>query len=228
MNNNLLHTIIYLFLSFFLMDCTQTQPKTVKRTVKDGERLWTQEEQDFLVKELNRNRLDIMREIQDLNAEQWNFKETKYRWSIAEIVEHLQVDDELFYRELQVLTQLPEMLPQGLEHSDDEKILRYADVNRSNRSEAPWYLVPRGRWCSKKDAINAYQRGRNYLIEFVRSTKKDFRKYITPTGNGQKDSGLRDLHQLMLVSIAHTDRHLKQLQQVKKHPEYPQQVIIEN
>lgn len=228
MKNNFIHTSLYLFLSIFLIQCNQSSSNTIKASIRTGERLWTQEEQDFLIKELKRNRLEIMHEIQDLSEEQWNFKETRYRWSIAEIIEHLEVDDELFYRELQVLTQLPEMFPEGVEHSNDDEILRYAEVTRSNRAEAPWYLVPRGRWCSKEDAINAYQRGRNYLIEFVRSTKKDFRKYITPTGNNQKESGLRDLHQLMLVSIAHTDRHLKQLKQVKKHPDYPKQLTIDN
>ncbi|MDX2304375.1 MAG: DinB family protein [Microscillaceae bacterium] len=211
-----------LYLIFCIISgCGQRPQNSSNSDQNPYKRLWTPSEQKFLVQELNRNRLEIMSQVSDLTPEQWNFKEADYRWSIAEIIEHLEVHDELFYRELWVLTQLPEMLPQGLEHTEDKKILLYAEITGQNRGEAPWYLVPRGRWCSKEDALSAYQRGRNYLIEFVRSSKKDFRKYITPTGSAQGDTGLRDLHQLMLISIAHSDRHLKQLKLVKEHPNFP-------
>jgi quercetin dioxygenase-like cupin family protein len=66
------------------------------------------------------------------------------------------------------------------------------------------------------------------MIRFISTTPKDLRRYFTYR-NYQPDGKLasasiydvRDLHQLMLTCIAHTRRHLRQLQKVKAHPAFP-------
>lgn len=43
----------------------------------------------------------------------------------------------------------------------------------------------------------------------AKSTDKDLRKYYTRSGRGPTE--YRDIHQLLLISIAHTERHHKQI-----------------
>ena len=96
---------------------------------------------------------------------------------------------------------------------DDADILSYAVINDQNRGKSPWYLEPRGRWDDKSEALEAYTRVRNHLILFIRQTEANLRAFVTTSGRGP--APYRDLHQLMLISIAHSDRHISQIMQVK-------------
>ena len=57
-------------------------------------------------------------------------------------------------------------------------------------------------------------------IEVIKNTEIDYRQYFTfrnYNGEGLSDPGLwdvRDLHQLMLTNIAHSDRHIAQIKKL--------------
>ena len=53
------------------------------------EKLWTEADRQYTLDNLKRTRDDLVKETENLTAEQWKFKESPERWSIAEIVEHL-------------------------------------------------------------------------------------------------------------------------------------------
>ena len=57
-------------------------------------KIWTQQDRDYLVSHLERTKAEIIDEIKDLNGNQWDFKENAERWSISQIVEHLELQDE--------------------------------------------------------------------------------------------------------------------------------------
>ena len=64
--------------------------------------------------------------------------------------------------------------------------------------------------------------------QFVKETPIDLRKqYTFRTPVEGKDISIlkigqvRDLHQLLLTGIGHTDRHITQIRNIKKHPEWP-------
>jgi hypothetical protein len=87
-----------------------------------------------------------------------------------------------------------------------------------------------GRFGTKELALQAFDTVRHRMIRFIRTTPKDLRQYFT-FRNYESDGKLanagiydvRDLHQLMLTAIAHTRRHIRQLQQVKAHPDFPRE-----
>ncbi len=161
-------------------------------------------------------------ETDSLSDAQWNWKENEGEWSVAQVIEHLIVHDELFYREARVLTGLPAMAPQEDSlFAEDEAILSYREITPQNTGKAPSYMEPLGRWCSKEDALFAYSRVRKSLIQFVQTTDKDLRKFYT--GSGRGPSAYRDLHQLLLISVAHTQRHLTQIQMIKANREFPRE-----
>ena len=100
-------------------------------------------------------------EVDGLNEAQWNWKLDESRWSIAQVIEHLIVHDELFYRETRVLTRLPIMTPQEDSlFAKDEIIFSYREITPENTGKSPSYMEPLGRWCSKDDAVFAYTRVR--------------------------------------------------------------------
>jgi hypothetical protein len=191
-------------------------------------RLWTEQERAFLVRELEQTRQQLLDEVKPLTARQVNFRESQGRWSVLEIVEHLEVQDEMFWRELDILPRGPAM-PEMAERvrGNDQKLLQYE--NDPGKADAG-YLSPMGRFGTKELALQAFDTVRHRMIRFIRTTPKDLRQYFT-FRNYESDGKLanagiydvRDLHQLMLTAIAHTRRHIRQLQQVKAHPDFPRE-----
>ncbi len=173
-----------------------------------------------MLENLESSYMAVMNEIHSLSDHQWNWKSSDTTWSIALVTEHLILHDELFYREARVLTGIPQMpvQPDSLFAPDDE-IFSYREITSANTGKAPSYMEPQGRWCSKQDAMDAYARIRSALIEFVDTSEKDFRKIYTSSGRGPTQ--YRDLHQLLLISVAHTQRHLKQIKQIKLEAGFP-------
>ena len=72
-------------------------------------RAWTPEDKKFLLTHLDSSHQLVIESINDISQDQWNWKSESNQWSVALIVEHLITHDELFFRELQVLTSLPQM-----------------------------------------------------------------------------------------------------------------------
>jgi len=178
------------------------------------QKTWSKADRNFLLDNLESSLKAVFEEVDSLSETQWNWKPNDSTWSVAEVIEHLIVHDELFYREARVLTGIPEMTPQEAAlFSEDSIISSYREITPQNIGRSPSYMEPLGRWCSKEDALSAYSRIRTALVDFVKTTDKDLRKIYTSSGRGP--TTYRDLHQLLLISVAHTQRHLKQIKKIK-------------
>jgi hypothetical protein len=155
----------------------------------------------------------------------WNFKESPERWSIAEITEHLGLQEDMYFRELYLLSQVPAMPElKARVAGKDQRIPGYA--SDPEPGVATWYLQPMGRWNSRDKALGQFGRSRDRLTEFVLTTKEDLRVHFTfrdYVRSDKKESlwAIRDLHQLVLTAIAHTERHVNQMKKVTAHPGYP-------
>ena len=188
---------------------------------------WTQEDRQLVISELNRTTDELRKEIQNLTDIQWAFREDPTRWSIAEVVEHLEMQNQLHYREVSAVSKAPQYLKyRSVTAGKDSHFTNYS--TDTTRSKAQWFLEPLGRFCSKENGEAAFYRARKELTLFVEKTEIDLRKqftFRTPV-EGKELSDIqigqvRDLHQLLLTGIAHTDRHLRQIRKIKEHPEYP-------
>lgn len=201
--------IFFLWIFIICWACTpQTREGLYTRT-------WSDNERQFLITNLDSTLNLVLNEVAQIDENEWNWKPDSLTWSVAEVVEHLITHDELFYREATVLSDLPEMPPlMDSLFSDDEAILSYREITPQNIGKAPAYLEPLGRWCRKEDAIKNYKRIRGFLVTFVKNTDKDLRRYYTTSGRGP--TRYRDLHQLLLISIAHTTRHNTQIRNIKE------------
>ena len=221
-----LFSLISIFV-LFTTGCKYRGDNQISHQESGSVKLWNEENRKFLIKELSRTREELINEVQNLNEEEWTFREDPERWSIAEIVEHLEVQDELYFREIFLTTKTPQSDKYiEIVKGRDEEFLKYA--SDTTKAKAGWFLEPIGRYCTKEASINSFIRTRNNLIKFVEETDLDLRRFFTfrkyLDDGGLSDVRLwdvRDLHQLLLTTISHTDRHLNQLRRVKDHPDYP-------
>ncbi|MEO1257740.1 MAG: DinB family protein [Bacteroidota bacterium] len=194
------------------------------------EKLWTEIDRQYILAELDRTTKELLKETQKLGFDQWTFREHRSRWNINEIVEHLILQNELHYREISAVSNgpaLPKYLP--ITSGKDGYFKKYA--TDPTKGQAKWFLQPLGRFESKRESISAFQRACDGIRGFVETTDVDLRKKMTFRNKGGekkladiKIGDVRDLHQLLLTGVAHTDRHLMQIRNIKKHPAYPRNI----
>ena len=165
--------------------------------------------------QLERTRAGVVGSTKGLSEAQWKFKEGPDRWSIAEVVEHIAVVEEVL---LQNTSQDVMKAPAGKPDRDyartDEFVLT-AIADRTKRVQAPEPVVPKGRW-STQEALNRFLKTRQQATEFLKSTP-GLRDHVVDSPLGQP----LDAYQWLLYMSAHSERHTKQILEVKAHPEFP-------
>lgn len=165
---------------------------------------------------LKRTRADILAATRGLSDAQWRFKPAPDRWSVAEVVEHIAASED-FLRDL-IRDQVMKSPPPG-----DLVAQRAADVgiipmvtDRSRRVQAPEPLRPDNRFGSPQAALKHFQASRARTLAFLKGTP-DLRAHAMDNVVGQK----LDAYQWLLFLAAHSERHTKQLLEVKAHPDFP-------
>jgi len=182
--------------------------------------VWTEKERQTLLEGLQSSQNDLLSEVNGLTKKQIRFKPDSATWSVAEVVEHLAVYDELLYWDLLNKQYSPEM-PEWVEKVKGLDSLMIAYTDDPAKLKAPFIAQPLGRFENEKDLIAYFNRYRNELIKLIRETKTDFRLHFVFRS---KDAGVwrvRDLQQYTLLWIAHTQRHTNQIRRVKARPNYP-------
>jgi len=152
-----------------------------------------------------------------LSEEQWNFKPSPERWSIAEIVEHMILVQEL------VLGSIRESLAAAPAVSADRDYKRVDEFVagrfpvRDMKLQAPDPARPSGRWAPPEALVRLVANcGR--LTEWVESTP-DLRQRaieaapLKAISRGELDE--MDGYQWVLAVAAHTERHTKQIREVQ-------------
>ena len=215
--------ILSFFTTLMLLNCNN---KNSFLESKNNDKWWTESDRELIISELNRTTNELHNEIKDLTIEQWNFREDATRWSIAEIVEHLEIQNLLHYREISVISFIPQHQEfREITKGKDEYFTKYA--TDTIKGQAQWFLEPMGRYKDKQVSETAFYKARAELIKVVSDTDIDLRKQFTfrtsVLNKELKDikiGQVRDLHQLLLTGIAHTDRHLAQLKKIKSHLDF--------
>ncbi len=165
--------------------------------------------------QLDRTRTGVVESTKGLSEAQWKFKPGADRWSVAEILEHIVVVEESI---LENTSQKVMKAPAGKADRDNTSIDRLvlsAIADRTQRAQAPEPVVPKGRW-SPQEALDRFVKIRERTMEFLKSTP-DLREHVADSPLGQP----LDAYQWLLYISAHSERHTKQILEVKAHPNFP-------
>lgn len=175
----------------------------------------SQAEKDRALQYLETTKKNIQEATKGLSVAQWNFKPTPDRWSVAEVMEHIAAAED-FLRSLiqdQVM-KAPAAPGRDLKKTDDAVIAMIPD--RTHKAKAPEPLVPTNRFSSPEGSVKHFLESRATTTEFLKSTP-DLRQHAI-------DSPLQmklDAYQWVLFIAAHSERHTKQLNEVKADPNFP-------
>lgn len=175
----------------------------------------TQTEKDRALQYLETTKKNVLEATKGLSEAQWNFKPAPERWSVAQVMEHIAAAEDF----LRTLTKDNVMhAPTGeagrdVKKADDAVLAMVPD--RTNKVQAPEPLVPTNRFGSPEGSIK-------HFVE-SRAATEDFLKIATGLRDHVSDSpmGKLDGYEFVLLIAAHSERHTKQINEVKADPNFP-------
>jgi DinB family protein len=175
----------------------------------------TQAERERALRYLTDTRNGVSDAVKGLSEAQWKFKPAPDRWSVAEVVEHLALTEELVSK--QVLADLNKA-PAGAANRDVKQVdAMIVDkiTDRTTKFEAPPPVAPTGRW-TPATALDHFLDGRAQTIALLQSTP-DLRQHVI----NHPAFGPLDGYEWILAVAGHSARHTKQIIEVKADPNFP-------
>ncbi len=164
------------------------------------------------------NATHLLGAVMGLTEAQWNFKSAQDRWSIAEVMEHIVLNEEwTFGLMTQDLTERDVSDDERQKAEQGEAQLEATFRDRSRTFQAPEAIVPTGRWLGGDPVIEAFGMHRRHWREFIEQADFDLRSRVA----SHPILGPADVHLWAVAIVEHGNRHLAQIREVMEHPDYP-------
>jgi hypothetical protein len=157
--------------------------------------------------------------IKRLSEAQWRFKPATDRWSIAEIVEHT-----IFVQERVIGILRDELLkaPTGPADRRVDAIIINQFPNRLTKFPAPEFAHPKG-GLQLAEGMDRMVTNSRRLAECLETP--DLRQHVLESPPlkvvSKNEHQVMDGYQWILTASAHTDRHTKQILEVRADPNFP-------
>ena len=175
----------------------------------------TQAEKDKALQYLETTKKGVLEATKGLSEAQWNFKPAPDRWSVAQVMEHIATAED-FIRGM--LKEKIMMAPAGEPGRDvkktDEGVLAMVP-DRTTKLQAPEPLVPTNRFGSPEASLKHFVDSRATTADFLKSTT-GLRDHVADSPMGKLDG-----YEFVLLIAAHSERHTKQINEVKADPNFP-------
>ena len=164
---------------------------------------------------LETSKKGVLDATKGLSEAQWNFKAAPDKWSIAECAEHIAAAED-FIRGMVVENVMK--APAAPDHDIakiDAGILAMVP-DRTNKVQAPDPLKPTNRFGSPEGSLKHFVESRATTEEFLKKTP-DLRGHAAENPMG----GKWDAYEFILLIAAHSERHTKQIEEVKANESFP-------
>ena len=177
-------------------------------------------ERDFAMSSLHATRKMFLDSVAGLTEAQWNFKASPERWSIAECAEHIAVSEDFISGIAKQTLQAPaaddKRVPFAQARKKDEGIVAMVP-DRSQKFQAPEPLKPTNRFKTPAEMVAHFKESRDANIDYIDKTEADLRVHFSK----HPVMGEVDAYQWFLLMSGHTERHTKQILEVKADAGYP-------
>jgi hypothetical protein len=164
---------------------------------------------------LEKTRAGVLAAAAGLSEAQLNFKPAPEKWSVAQVLEHIASAEDML---LGLVTGQVMQAPPPAEGTDfkatDQMILK-AIPDRSQKRTAPEPLIPSNRYGSAAEALKHFGESRAQTIALMQQSA-ELRAHAADSPLGKLDA-----YQWLLFISAHSERHTKQMLEVKAHPDFP-------
>lgn len=175
----------------------------------------TQADREKAEKYLEKTRDGVVDATEGLSEAQLKFKPAPDRWSVAETLEHIALAEDFLMQNIAEKVMKAPAAPANRDVTKIDAMVIAMIPDRSHKAQAPPQLVPTGRW-TPAETLDHFQKSRAKTIAFLQSTP-DLRAHVTDSPIGQQ----LDPYEWLLFIAAHSERHTKQIAEVKADPNFP-------
>ena len=170
-----------------------------------------------LLDHLRQSSSEFLDSVKTLTPEQWSYKPSAERWSVAECAEHIALSED-FIRDIvedKLLAAAPTPERVGERRTIDAKVLAMV-TDRSYKAKAPEPLVPSRKFATPEAALQHFQESRAKTAALAKS-RDDLRERAGPHPVFKE----LDAYQWLLFLSSHTMRHTAQIREVKADAGFP-------
>jgi DinB superfamily len=175
----------------------------------------TQADRDKGLQYLQKTEDGVVAATKGLSDAQMKFKPAPDRWSVAETLEHIALAEDFIFQNVNDKIMKAPAGAAGRDTAKADAMVLAMIPDRSHKAQAPGPLVPTGRW-SPAEALAHFERSRGKTIDYLQSTP-DLRQHVVDSPLGQP----LDAYEWLLFIGAHSERHTKQIEEVKADPKFP-------
>jgi hypothetical protein len=176
----------------------------------------TQADKDKALAYLESTKKGVLAATKGLSEAQWNFKPAPDKWSVAECVEHIAAAED-FIRGMDVDKVMKAPAAPGRDTAKIDAGIMAMIPDRSQKAQAPDELKPTNRFGSPEGSLKHFVESRTTTENFLKDTS-DLRAHAadSPMGGPKLDA-----YEWVLFVAAHSQRHTKQIEEVKGDPNFP-------
>ena len=176
-------------------------------------------ERRFLTHHLRESKINLIKSVKDLSEEQLNYKPAPGQWSRKECMLHLAASENEMWKLAESVIKQPANEEQRSEitYSDEELLQNFTSPNKKLQA-IETCLAARPSAKSAEEALDEFKQSRNLLIKFSRSTTDDLRDHVS-----SRPGQTLDAYQLILMIAAHTQKHIQQIEEIRKAKDFPKE-----
>jgi uncharacterized damage-inducible protein DinB len=165
---------------------------------------------------LESTRQGVLAATAGLSDAQWNFKPAPDKWSVAEVTEHIAAAEDFLMGMVTSQVMKAPARPAGddVKAIDDMVVAKVPD--RTRKAQAPEPLKPTNRFGSPEGSLKHFNEARSQTEDFLK-THDDLRDHAIDSPMGKKLDG----YEWILFVAGHSERHTKQINEVKADPNFP-------
>jgi hypothetical protein len=176
----------------------------------------SQADKDKALKYLESTKQGVVDATKGLSTAQWNFKSAADRWSVAEVVEHIAAAEDYLRGNITENVLKAPARPDGEDVKAIDELVLAKIPDRTTKAQAPEPLKPTNRYGSPEAALKHFLESRQQTEDLLKS-HNDLRAHAADSPFGKKFDG----YEWILFEAAHSERHTKQILEVKADPNFP-------
>lgn len=173
-------------------------------------------DRDRAMKYLQSTEQGVIDATKGLSPAQWNFKPAPDRWSVAEVTEHIAAAEDMLFGMITTQVMTAPARPAGEDAKPIDDMVMSALPDRSKKIQAPEPLKPTNRYGSPEASLKHFEDSRAKTEDFLKKTD-DLRAHASDSPMGKKLDG----YEWILFIAGHSERHTKQINEVKADPNFP-------
>lgn len=177
----------------------------------------TEKERSYAVELLKSTHATLEKSVAGLSDAQLNFKANDSSWSVDGCVKHIAVSEKILWGAVEEALKKP-VNPEKRANikATDEQLVGFME-SRDKKVKTMDVMKPENTtFASTAEALQSIKESRKKIIDFVGSTQEDLRNRVV-----ELPFGTFDAYQIVLIIGSHSNRHTKQLEEVKANAAFP-------